>query len=61
MVNRDLSQFEKIKQFALLDRELSQESGELTPTLKVKRRVITQKFASLIEGLYAGHQALPAA
>ncbi|HEY3215673.1 MAG TPA: AMP-binding protein, partial [Candidatus Eisenbacteria bacterium] len=52
-INADLAQFEKVKQFALLERELSQEAGELTPTLKVKRRVIMEKYASIIERLYA--------
>ncbi len=52
-INGDLAPFEKIKQFALLERELSQEAGELTPTLKVKRRVIMEKYAPLIERLYA--------
>jgi long-chain acyl-CoA synthetase len=52
-LNEGLAQFEKIKKFALLDRELSQESGELTPTLKVKRRVIAERFEALIAGLYA--------
>jgi len=52
-LNADLAPFEKIKKFALLDRELSQEAGELTPTLKVRRRVVTQTFAELIESLYA--------
>ncbi len=52
-VNADLAPFEKIKYFALLDRELSQESGELTPTLKVKRRVIMESYAPVIERLYA--------
>jgi long-chain acyl-CoA synthetase len=52
-LNADLAQFERIKTFALLDRDLSQEAGELTPTLKVKRKVIEQKFAPLIEALYA--------
>jgi len=51
-INADLAKFEQIKQFALLDRELSQDAGELTPTLKVKRRVIMQKYAQVIERLY---------
>jgi long-chain acyl-CoA synthetase len=54
-VNTGLAPFEQIKRFALLDRELTQESGELTPSLKVKRRVVTQNFADAIEHLYAGH------
>jgi long-chain acyl-CoA synthetase len=54
-LNADLAPFEQIKRFALLDRELSQEAGELTPTLKLKRRVITENFAPVIEELYAGH------
>jgi long-chain acyl-CoA synthetase len=53
-VNVDLAPFESIKQFALLERELTQERGELTPTLKVKRRAVVQSFASTIESLYAG-------
>ena len=52
-LNADLAHFETIKRFALLDRELSQEAGELTPTLKVRRRIVTQKFDPLIESLYA--------
>jgi long-chain acyl-CoA synthetase len=52
-VNADVAKFESIKKFALLDRELSQETGELTPTLKVRRRIVTQKFQELIESLYA--------
>jgi long-chain acyl-CoA synthetase len=60
-LNADLAPFEKIKKFALLDRELSQDAGELTPTLKVKRRVISQKFESLIESLYANGSDAPAA
>jgi long-chain acyl-CoA synthetase len=54
-LNVDLAPFEQIKRFALLDRELSQETGELTPSLKVKRRVVTEHFAPVIEDLYAGH------
>ena len=54
-INIDLAKFEQIKQFALLERELSLEAGELTPTLKVKRRVIMEKYAPIIERLYASH------
>lgn len=47
-----LSQFEKIKKFALLEHELTVENGELTPTLKVKRRVINEKYRDLIDEIY---------
>ena len=51
-VNADLARFETIKQFTLLENELTQESGELTPTLKVKRRVIAQRYGGLIDEMY---------
>jgi long-chain acyl-CoA synthetase len=51
-VNRDLSRFEQIKRFAILPRDFSAEEGEVTPTLKLKRRVIEERFASEIEELY---------
>jgi long-chain acyl-CoA synthetase len=47
-----LAQFERVKKFALLERELTTEGGELTPTLKVKRRVVLEKYRDVIEGLY---------
>jgi long-chain acyl-CoA synthetase len=49
-----LAQFEKIKKFALLTKDFSIEAGELTPTLKVKRRVVEQRYQDLIDRLYQG-------
>jgi len=51
---KDLAQFEKIKRIALLETEFTLEGGELTPTLKVKRRVIDQKYRDVIDGIYLG-------
>ncbi len=51
-VNANLPRYEQIKKFALLDAEFSIESGELTPTMKVKRRVVQEKFAALIDEMY---------
>jgi long-chain acyl-CoA synthetase len=52
-VNRDLSRFEQIKRFAILPRDFSAEAGEVTPTLKLKRRVCQEHFAAEIESLYS--------
>jgi len=48
----DLSPYEKIKKIALLDREFEIEKGEITPTLKVKRNIIEEKYKDLIDALY---------
>jgi long-chain acyl-CoA synthetase len=53
MVNQQLSNFERVKKIAVLDHELSLEAGQLTPSLKVKRRVVNEMYATLIESLYA--------
>jgi long-chain acyl-CoA synthetase len=53
-INEKFARVEQIKKIAILPRDLSQESGELTPTLKVKRAVVAQKHAPEIEKLYAG-------
>ncbi|HEX9728173.1 MAG TPA: long-chain fatty acid--CoA ligase [Gemmatimonadales bacterium] len=50
---RGLASYETPKKLALLERDFTIESGELTPTLKVKRRVVEQNYADLIEILYA--------
>ena len=49
----DLAQFEKIKRFALLPKEMTIEGGELTPTLKIRRKIVEQRWAAVIEQLYA--------
>src|SRR5512134_379736 len=50
--NRSLAPFEQIKKFVLLGTDFSQETGELTPTLKVKRKVVVQKYGMLLDALY---------
>src|SRR3954447_18765033 len=49
-----LAQVEQVKKFVILDHDLSQETGELTPTLKVKRNVVNDKYAPLFDELYSG-------
>jgi long-chain acyl-CoA synthetase len=51
-VNRDRVRVEQIKRFAILPRDFTQEDGEVTPTLKVRRRVVQEHFADQIEELY---------
>jgi len=51
-MNRSLASFEQIKKFVLLGTDFSQETGELTPTLKVKRKVVIQKYGMLLDALY---------
>jgi len=51
-LNQELSQYERIKKFRLLPREFSIESGELTPTMKVKRRAVEEKWGREIQEIY---------
>ena len=54
---RDLARYEQIRVLELLPAEFTLEGGELTPTLKVKRRVINTKYGEILDRLYAGTEA----
>ena len=54
--NAKVGRVEQIKRFVILPEDLSQATGELTPTLKVKRNVVAEKFAPEIKALYAAAQ-----
>ena len=58
-VNRDLAQFEKLKKVLLVADEFSVADGSLTPTLKLKRRVVEERYRQRIQQLYE-NQAEPA-
>jgi long-chain acyl-CoA synthetase len=51
-VNSKFAQVEQVKKFHILDHDLSQETGELTPTLKVKRNVVNDKYQDIFDSLY---------
>jgi long-chain acyl-CoA synthetase len=53
-LTRDLADYEKVKRVALVPDEFTIDGGELTPTLKVRRRIVEQKYRGLIESLYSG-------
>jgi len=52
-LNARLNRWETIKKWLLLDHDFTVESGELTPSLKVKRKVVEDNYRAEIEGLYA--------
>jgi long-chain acyl-CoA synthetase len=47
-----LASYERVKKIAVLDREFDLDLGEITPTLKVRRNIVEQKYADVIESLY---------
>jgi long-chain acyl-CoA synthetase len=56
-VNKTLAKYETVKQFAILPKDLSVDEGELTPSLKVKRKVVEKKYAGLLDKMYEGSVA----
>ena len=50
---KNLPRYEKVKKVTLLENELTVDGGELTPTLKIKRRVVEEKYRAVIDELYA--------
>jgi long-chain acyl-CoA synthetase len=50
--NRELASYEKIKKYTILDHEFSIEAGHLTPTMKVKRKVVAERYKDLIDAMY---------
>jgi len=56
-VNKSLAKYETVKQFAILPADLTVEEGELTPSLKVKRKVVEKKYAKLLDKMYEGSVA----
>ena len=52
-VNQERSRFEQVKRFTILPRDFTMDAGEITPTLKVRRRAVQEHFAAEIDALYA--------
>jgi long-chain acyl-CoA synthetase len=53
-LNRRLNRWETIKDFRILDHDLSVEADELTPSMKVKRKVVEGKYQALLDSMYSG-------
>jgi long-chain acyl-CoA synthetase len=49
-----MANYERVRKFALLDKEFTIEAGELTPTQKVRRKQIEERYAQVIDSMYAG-------
>jgi len=56
-VNAKFARVEQVKKFRLIDQELTPEDDELTPTMKLKRKFVNEKYRPLIDSMYGGQQA----
>jgi long-chain acyl-CoA synthetase len=54
--NQDFGKWEQVKKFVLLPMEWTVEAGELTPTMKVKRKVINERYAQLVDQMYRDNE-----
>ena len=57
-VNRKLAEHERIRRFRLMEREFTVDRGEMTPTLKLKRRVIMERYGDLVSSMYLKSQRI---
>jgi len=53
-LQKDLATFERVRKFTILDHPLTVEEGEITPTMKVRRRAVEERYRPLIEKMYEG-------
>jgi long-chain acyl-CoA synthetase len=53
-IQKDLANYERVRKFTLLEKQFSIEEGELTPSQKVRRKVVEQKYQQIIDGMYDG-------
>ena len=54
VINKQLASFEQIRKFKILDKEFSLESGELTPTMKIRRNRVLENYRAVVSEMYMG-------
>ena len=57
-INKQLAPFEQIRRFRILDREFTIDRGEMTPTMKVRRKQVIENYKHLVSELYLGKEDL---
>jgi long-chain acyl-CoA synthetase len=51
-VNNTLARYETIKKFSIMEKDFTLEDGEITPTLKIKRKVVSKKYRNILDSFY---------